>query len=228
MLLSIVIPALNEESTIGIVVQKAIKTLTMLGLEGEIIVVDNASIDKTAQVALSFGAKVVDVQQKGYGSALQGGFAVARGQYIIMADADDSYNLEEIRPFIDQLQNGYDFVLGNRYRGRISPGAMPVLHRYLGTPVLTCLVKLLFKSDAGDINCGMRAFRREAFQDLDCHCPGMEFVSEMIIKAYSKNYKIKEIPCNLYRDKRGKPSHLRSWPDGWRNLKIILYLWFKR
>jgi glycosyltransferase involved in cell wall biosynthesis len=224
MKISIIIPALNEAQTIGMVVEKAKRAINNLGIEGEIIVVDNGSTDDTGAIAQQSGARVIQESKKGYGSALRSGFAQAQGQYILMADADDSYNLEEIAPFINQLDEGYDFVIGNRYKGKISAGAMPFLHRYLGTPVLTFIMNTFFSTGIGDVNCGMRAFRRDAYQQLDCRASGMEFASEMLIKASLRQMKITEVPCNLYRDKRSKKPHLNTWQDGWRHLSTICKL----
>ncbi len=221
-LLSIVIPALNEERTIGIVIEKALRTMNRLGIKGEVVVADNCSVDHTRQIGEDSGARVISVPERGYGSALQHGFSVARGKYFLMADADDSYNLEEIAPFIDKLNEGYDFVMGNRYRGKFIPGANPFLHRYFGTPVLTFFMNWFFKTNVGDVNCGMRAIRKEAYERIYCQALGMEFASEMIIKAALKKLKIAEIPCTLSLDKRGRAPHLKTWADGWRHLRFML------
>lgn len=224
MLLSIVIPALNEEKTIGLVIDKALKSIRQLDIPAEIIIANNNSTDQTRRISLDHGAKVIDVRERGYGHALRQGLAAAQGQYLLMADADDSYHLEEIAPFIHKLNEGYDFVLGNRFKGHFIPGAMPALHRYLGTPVLTFIVNILFKLNIGDINCGMRAMRKDAYLRLECRSGGMEFASEMIVQAAIKQLKIAEIPCTLYKDKRERRPHLRPWQDGWRHLKLILQM----
>ena len=221
-LLSIVIPALNEEKTIGIVIEKALRTINKLGIKAELIVVDNGSTDNTSPISRKFGARVINVPARGYGNVLQHGFKAAEGKYILMADADDSYNLEEIEPFVDKLNDGYDLVIGNRRKGKFIRGASPFLHRYLGTPVLTFIINLLFKTDIGDVNCGMRAIRKEAYEKMQCKSLGMEFASEMIIKAALNKLKITEVPCTLYRSKRGRPPHLKTWSDGWRHLRLIL------
>jgi glycosyltransferase involved in cell wall biosynthesis len=221
MQLSIVIPALNEEKTIGIVVNKAFNSIKRLGITAEVIVADNNSTDKTSSISASLGARVVFVPFEGYGSALQGGIAAAKGDYILIADADDSYNLEEIKPFLDKLNEGYEFVIGNRYQGQKIKGAMPFLHRYFGTPVLTFIMNMLFQTGIGDINCGMRTFRKSAYEKMSCQATGMEFASEMVIKAVFLKLKITEIPCTLYLDKRDRHPHLKSYSDGWRHLRII-------
>jgi glycosyltransferase involved in cell wall biosynthesis len=226
MQLSIVIPALNEEKTIGIVVGKAFNSIKRIGITAEVIVVDNGSADKTLSVAAKLGARVVPSPLKGYGSALQAGFRAAQGEYILMADADDSYDLEAIKPFLDKLNEGSEFVIGNRYQGQKIKGAMPFLHRYLGTPVLTLIMNLMFQTKMGDINCGMRAFRKNTYQRMNCTATGMEFASEMLIKTSLLNIKIAEIPCTLYPDKRNRPPHLKKWSDGWRHLRLIFLLKF--
>ena len=222
MKLSIVIPALNEEATIGMVVKKSLSAIKKLGIAAEVVVADNSSTDNTCSISQELGARVVPVSIRGYGKTLQTGFTAAEGEYILMGDADDSYNFEEIKPFIDKLDEGYDFVMGNRYKGEKIKGAMPFLHRYLGTPVLTLLMNILFKTGIGDVNCGMRAFRRSAYQKMRCQAAGMEFATEMVIKASLLKLKIAEIPCTLYCDKRNRPPHLNTWRDGWRHLRFML------
>jgi len=222
--ISIVIPAFNEEKTIGICVTKALKALRQLRGEaaGEVVVADNGSTDATARIAEQLGARVVNVRRKGYGRALMEGFRAARGKYLIMADADDSYNFEETAPFFHKLKEGYDLVMGNRFKGKIEKGAMPFLHRYLGTPVLTGLSNLFFKTNIGDVNCGMRGLTKEAFNKMELKAGGMEFATEMIVKASLLKLKIAEIPCNLYRDKRDHSPYLNTWQDGWRHLRFML------
>lgn len=228
MLITILIPALNEAASIGVVVKKGIKALAELKMEGEVLVADNGSKDDTVAIARTSGARVVAVKQRGYGAAIQEGLKLAQGRYIIMADADGTYNLLEIAPFIEQLQNGYDLVVGNRFAGAISPQAMPFLNRYLGTPVLTFILNLFFNRGIGDINCGMRAISREACSRLEFFCPGMEFASEMLIEASLKNLRITQVPCNLYCSQPGRKPHLNSWRDGWRHLRLIIHSRFKK
>ena len=222
MKVSVVIPALNEEKTIGICVGKALKTIKALGLEGEVLVADNGSTDKTKDIAESLGARVVSISEKGYGNAYIGGFEEAKGEYLIMGDADDSYNFEEVEPYVKKLDEGYDFVMGNRFKGKIEKGAMPFLHRYLGTPVITFVMNLFFKTGIGDSNCGMRGLTKKAFQEMRLKASGMEFAAEMVVKASLVKLKIAEVPCNLYRDKRGRKPHLKTWQDGWRNLRFLM------
>ena len=219
---SVVIPALNEEKTVGICVKKAIKAMSDLGIEGEVIVADNGSTDRTEEVALAAGAKVVKATERGYGATYRQGIPHALGEYIIVGDADDSYNFEEIAPFIEKLNEGYDFVIGNRFKGKIEKGAMPWLHRYIGTPILTGIMNLFFRVGIGDTNCGMRAFTKSAFEKMKLKTSGMEFATEMVIKASAVGMQICEIPCNLYRDKRGHAPHLNTWKDGWRYLRFML------
>jgi len=220
--LSIVIPCLNEKDTIGLVVQKAMTSLQKLGLLGEVLVSDNGSNDGSVQIANNLGARVVPCSRKGYGNALKSGLSSAAGKYLIMGDADDSYNFAEIDDFIKYLQKDNDIVIGTRLRGKIEKGAMPFLHRYLGTPVLTFIINMLFGTKISDCNCGMRGVRKDAFEKLNLESSGMEFASEMIIKAGILKLKIKEIPISFYRDKRNRSPHLNTWRDGWRHLKFIL------
>jgi len=220
--LSIVIPCLNEKDTIGLVVQKAMTSLQKLGLQGEVLVSDNGSNDGSVQIANNLGARVVPCSRKGYGNALKSGLSSAAGKYLIMGDADDSYNFAEIDDFIKYLQKDNDIVIGTRLRGKIEKGAMPFLHRYLGTPVLTFIINMLFGTKISDCNCGMRGVRKDAFEKLNLESSGMEFASEMIIKAGILKLKIKEIPITFYKDKRGRSPHLNTWRDGWRHLKFIL------
>lgn len=220
--LSVVIPALDEERTIAHCVGKALKALTALKVSGEVVVADNGSADRTREVAASLGARVVPVEGKGYGLALRGGFAAARGRFLLMADADGSYDFEECGPYLEKLRAGSDLVVGNRFKGVIAPGAMPFLHRYLGTPVLTAIMNLLFGAGLGDTNCGMRALRRDAFERMGLKADGMEFATEMLVKASLVGLKISEVPCNLYKDLRDRPPHLRTWRDGWRHLRFML------
>jgi len=222
MLLSIVIPCLNEEGTLPIVIGKSLKTFERLNIEGEVIVSDNGSTDKSVEVAQSCGARVVHCPKKGYGKALIYGMKAAQGKWLIMGDADDSYNFEEIDDFIKYLGEGYDLVMGTRIKGRIEKGAMPFLHRYLGTPVLTRVLNSFFSLNISDCNCGMRGLTKRAFLAMNLLSEGMEFASEMMIKAGLNDLKIKEIPITLYCDKRDRAPHLRTWSDGWRHLRFMM------
>lgn len=219
--LTILIPARNEENTIEIVIKKAQKWMKMKKIGGEILVSNNNSIDKTKEIAVNNGARVIDVDKEGYGNALIEGIKAAQGKYIIMGDADDSYNFLEIQGFIDKLKEGYDLVIGNRYY-HIEKGAMKWTHRYIGTPLLTYMIRKKYKIDIQDINCGLRGFKKEKILELKLKSEGMEFASEMVIKAKQANLKIAEVPINFYKDKRNHKSHLNTIKDGIRHLKIIL------
>jgi len=220
--LSIVMPCLNEARTVGICVSKALRFLLEEGISGEVVVADNGSTDGSQEIAARAGARVVSVEEKGYGNAIRGGIAAARGRYIIMGDSDDSYDFTNLLPFVEKLREGYDLVMGNRFKGGIAPGAMPALHRYLGNPVLTALGRLLFSSPCGDFHCGLRGFSKHAYQRMDPHTAGMEFASEIVVKASLLRMRIAEVPTTLVPDGRGRPSHLRSWRDGWRHLRFLL------
>lgn len=220
--ISIVMPCLNEEETVGICVRKALAVLRNSGIDGEVIVADNGSTDTSAAIAESEGACVVHIAEKGYGSALKGGILAARGRYVLMADSDDSYDFGHIPRFLEQLRAGSDLVMGNRFRGGIARGAMPPLHRYLGNPVLTAIGRHLFPSPCEDFHCGIRAFRRDSFLRMDIRSTGMEFASEMVVKASLLRMKVAEIPTTLSPDGRSRPPHLRSWRDGWRHLRFLL------
>ena len=222
LLISAVIPCLNEEQTLGICINKAMESFNRRGVKGEVIVGDNGSSDKSVEIAKSLGARVVHQSTKGYGAAISSAAQAARGKYIIMADADDSYDWSQLDCFIDTLESGADFVMGNRFVGGIEPGAMPPLHRYLGNPVLSGIARWLYNSPVGDFHCGMRAFTREAFQKIAARSPGMEFASEMIINAHRAGLDIREVPIKLYPDKRNRPPHLRSFRDGWRHLCLLI------
>ena len=220
--LSVVMPCLNEHETVGICVRKALKTLRDAGIKGEVIVADNGSTDGSIDLARSEGARVVNVAEKGYGNALSGGIAAARGEFVLMADADDSYNFTHIPAFLEQLHAGADLVMGNRFKGGIEEKAMPPLHRYLGNPVLTGIGRLFFSSPCGDFHCGIRAFRKDSFLRMNIRSTGMEFASEMVVKASLLQMKISEIPTTLSPDGRSRPPHLRTWRDGWRHLRFLL------
>ncbi|MEW6083545.1 MAG: glycosyltransferase family 2 protein [Chloroflexota bacterium] len=215
-------PCLNEAETLPACIGKAQRFLQSHRIAGEVIVADNGSADGSQSIAAALGARVVEVREKGYGSALQGGFEAAQGKYIIMGDADDSYDFSDLAKFLDALERGYDFVIGNRFKGGIMPGAMPFLHRFVGNPILSWIARLFFKSEVGDFHCGLRGFRREALPALNLRTTGMEFASEMIVKATLKNLKITEVPVILYPDGRSRPPHLRTWADGWRHLRFLL------
>jgi glycosyltransferase involved in cell wall biosynthesis len=220
--LSVVMPCLNEARTVCVCIAKAIRALESLGVVGEVIVADNGSTDGSQEIAAAAGARVVHVPRRGYGVALQGGIAAARGRYVLIGDADDSYDFSRIEEFVAHLRAGYDLVMGNRFRGGIRPGAMPWHHRYLGNPILTGLLNLFFRAKIGDAHCGMRAFRKDAIERLGLVTPGMEFASEMVVKAAMQGIRISEVPVVLYRDGRDRPPHLRSFRDGWRHLRFLL------
>jgi glycosyltransferase involved in cell wall biosynthesis len=220
--LAIVMPCLNEAETLAVCIRKAQQFLHDYGITGEVIVADNGSTDGSQAIATSMGARLVQVAERGYGSALLGGIAAAQSTYIIMGDADDSYDFNSLAPFVEQLRGGSDLVMGNRFRGGIQPGAMPALHRHLGNPVLTGVGRLLFRSPAGDFHCGLRGFRKAAILQLDLRTTGMEFASEMVVKATLHGLRISEVPTTLAPDGRSRPPHLRSWRDGWRHLRFLL------
>ncbi len=220
--LTVVMPCLNEAETLATCIEKALRSIAENGIAGEVVVADNGSTDGSQGIAERLGARVVTVAAKGYGSALLGGIAAARGRYVIMADADDSYDFTRLEPFVEKLREGYELVMGNRFKGGIKAGAMPPLHRYLGNPVLTSLGRLFFRSPSGDFHCGMRGFSKRAIVDLDLRTTGMEFASEMVVKATLHGYRIAEVPTTLSPDGRSRPPHLRSWRDGWRHLRFLL------
>jgi hypothetical protein len=219
---SVVIPCLNEESTLGACIDVARRAMRELGVEGEVVVADNGSTDGSARVAADHGARVVHVSDPGYGSALQGGIDSARGEFVLMGDADGSYDFGDLAVFLEQLRGGYDLVVGNRFRGGIERGAMPFLHKYLGNPVLTRLGKRFFRTPCGDIYCGLRGFRREAIERLGLASAGMEFAIEMVVKASLHGLNVTEVPTTLSPDGRDRPPHLRTWRDGWRSLRFLL------
>jgi hypothetical protein len=219
---SAVIPCLNEERTLGICIQKALDAFARRGILGEVVVGDNGSSDRSVEIALDLGARVIHQPVKGYGAAINAAVGAARGKYLIMADADDSYDWSQLDAFIDALEDGAEFVMGNRFAGGIEPGAMPPLHRYLGNPVLSAVARWLHQSPIRDFHCGMRGFTREAFQRMGARSPGMEFASEMVINAHRAGLTIREVPIKLYPDKRDRPPHLRSFRDGWRHLRLII------
>ncbi len=220
--LSVVMPCLNEAETLGACIEKIQSAFVAANVAGEIIVADNSSTDGSRSIAENAGARLVTVARKGYGSALMGGIAAARGKYIVMGDADGSYEFGDIPLFLEQLRAGYDLVMGNRFRGGIQPGAMPPLHRYLGNPVLTKIGKLFFKSPCGDFHCGIRGFTKAAYTRMGLRTTGMEFASEMVVKATLFRMPIAEVATPLLPDGRSRAPHLRTWRDGWRHLRFLL------
>jgi glycosyltransferase involved in cell wall biosynthesis len=220
--LSVVLPCLNEVETVGTCVRKAQQSMQSHGISGEVIVADNGSSDGSADAAEQAGARVISVEQQGYGAAIQGGVEAARGAYVVMADADDSYALDEVHAFFDSLNNGYDLVMGNRFQGEIETEAMPILHKYLGNPVLSLIGRIFYGSQVGDFHCGLRGFRKEAFESLDVRSTGMEFASELVVKAELAGLRIQEIPTTLSPDGRSGDPHLNTWKDGWRHLLFLL------
>jgi glycosyltransferase involved in cell wall biosynthesis len=222
--LSVVMPCLNEAETLARCIEKAHRAFVDLGITGEVVIGDNGSTDGSQEIATRLGARVVPIEARGYGNALHGAITGARGRYVIMGDSDDSYDFSaiSIRPFIDKLREGYDLVMGNRFRGGIMPGAMPLKHQYLGNPVLSGIGRLFFDCPVGDFHCGLRAFSSNAYAQMDLQTTGMEFASEMTIKATLLRQRIAEVPTILYKDGRSRPPHMRSWRDGWRHLRFML------
>lgn len=212
--LSILMPCLNEAETLAICIDKAQNFLRRHNIAGEILIADNGSTDGSQDIARQHGARVVHIPVKGYGAALLGGIEAANGRYIIMGDADDSYDFTALEAFVEKLREGYELVMGNRFRGGIRPGAMPPLHRYLGNPVLTGIGRIFFRSPAGDFHCGLRGFNRQSILRLGLRTTGMEFASEMVVKATLHRLRIAEVPTTLSPDGRSRPPHLRSWRDG--------------
>jgi glycosyltransferase involved in cell wall biosynthesis len=220
--LTILMPCLNEAETIETCVRKAKNFLDSRGIRGEVVVADNGSTDGSQSLAEGCGARVVPIPVRGYGAALLGGIRAARGRYIVMGDADDSYDFTNLDPFFEKLREGFELVMGNRFLGGIKPSAMPPLHRYLGNPVLTGIGRLLFRSPCGDFHCGLRGFKRDSILALDLNSSGMEFASEMVVKATLRKLRLTEVPTTLSPDGRSRPPHLRSWRDGWRHLRFLL------
>jgi glycosyltransferase involved in cell wall biosynthesis len=219
---SVVLPCLNEAETVGRCVTKALDTLRRLGVRGEVVLVDNGSTDGSTEIGEQCGARVVHESRRGYGSALMRGAEEAHAPFIIMADADDSYDLTDLERFIEGLRAGNDLVMGTRMRGTIKPGAMPWLHRWIGNPLLSGLLNFLFRPGISDAHCGMRAFTKDAYRRMQLQTTGMEFASEMVIKAALGKLRIAEIPITLHPDGRSRPPHLRSFRDGWRHLRFML------
>jgi glycosyltransferase involved in cell wall biosynthesis len=220
--LTILMPCLDEAATVATCVAKARSFLERCGLQGEVVVADNGSRDDSVARAEAAGARVVRVPERGYGAALRAGIEAARGRYVIMGDADDSYDFSRLEGFVEKLRAGYPLVMGNRFRGGIRAGAMPPLHRYLGNPVLSFVGRLFFHTGVRDFHCGLRGFDRARALELDLRTPGMEFASELVVKASLAGWRIAEVPTTLDPDGRGRPPHLRSWRDGWRHLRFLL------
>lgn len=220
--LTILMPCLNEARTLPVCIAKAQAFLARSGMRGEVLVADNGSTDGSQAIATAAGARVIQVPTKGYGAALIAGIHSASGRYVVMGDSDDSYDFSRLDAFLTKLKDGHQLVMGNRFAGGIESGAMPALHRYLGNPVLSFIGRLFFKSPIRDFHCGLRAFDRQAMAGLGLSSPGMEFASEMVVKATLEGLKITEVPTTLSPDGRGRPPHLRSWRDGWRHLRFLL------
>jgi hypothetical protein len=220
--LTILMPCLNEAETISTCVAKAKSFLARAGIAGEVLIADNGSSDGSVALAQRDGARVIAVAERGYGAALRAGVAAARGRFVVMGDADDSYDFSDLDPFIAKLREGCDLVIGNRFAGGIAPGAMPFLHRYLGNPVLSFIGRAFFHAKIGDFHCGLRGFRRDAILGLDLRSSGMELASEMVVRAAMVNLTIAEVPTRLAVDGRSRPPHLRTWHDGWRHLRFLL------
>ncbi|QIE59087.1 glycosyltransferase [Rasiella rasia] len=222
--LSVVMPCLNEAETLAICIKKAQGFFERENVRGEVVIADNGSTDGSQKIARDLNARVVDVPAKGYGNALIGGITAAEGTYVMMGDADDSYDFSNMMPYLVKLREGYDLVMGNRFKGGIAKGAMPFLHKYLGNPVLSFIGRLFFKAKIGDFHCGLRGFSKDAFGRMELKTTGMEFASEMIVKASLKEMKIAEVPTTLSVDGRTRPPHLNTWRDGWRHLRfLVLY-----
>jgi glycosyltransferase involved in cell wall biosynthesis len=220
--LSVVMPCLNEAETLEVCIRKAQRAMREANIAGEVVVADNGSGDGSIEIAEQLGARVAHVKARGYGNALMGGIEAARGKFIVMGDADDSYDFGHIPRFLEQLREGADLVMGNRFRGGIQKSAMPPLHRYFGNPALTRLGRLFFRSPVGDFYCGLRGFRKDAYERMGLRTTGMEFATEMIVKATLLRLQIAEVPTTLSPDGRSRPPHLRTWRDGWRTLRFFL------
>jgi glycosyltransferase involved in cell wall biosynthesis len=223
--LTILMPCLNEAETIARCIEKAKRGIERANVSGEILIADNGSTDGSQAIAEKLGARVVPVKEKGYGNALRGGIAAAKGKYILMGDADDSYDFSEADRFVKKFQEGYDLVMGCRLPiggGTIMPGAMPWKNRWIGNPILSFIGRLFFKCPAHDFHAGLRAFTKEALEKMELQTTGMEFASEMVIKATLKKFRIAEVPITLHKDGRSRPPHLKPWRDGWRHLRFML------
>src|ERR1035437_2117680 len=220
--LTILMPSLNEAETIGLCIKKAKIFLKKNKIKGEILIADNGSSDGSGKIAAKEGARVIDIGTKGYGSALIGGINASRGKYIIMGDADDSYDFTSLMPLVEKLREGYELIMGNRFKGGIEKGAMPPLHRYFGNPILSGIGRLFFRTNIHDFHCGLRGFSKQAMLSINLNTLGMEFASEMVVKSILNKLKITEVPVKLFPAGRTRPPHLRSWSDGWRHLKFLL------
>lgn len=219
--LTILMPCLNESRTLKTCIDKAMKFLNDNNIDGEVLIADNGSTDGSQDIAKNAGARVVDIPEKGYGAALIGGCNAAFGKYVIMGDSDDSYDFLNLMPFVEKLREGYELVMGNRFKGGIEKGAMPPLHKYLGNPVLSFIGRVLYRSNIKDFHCGLRGYNRESIMKLNLHTAGMEYASEMVVQATLHKLKICEVPTTLKKDGRDRPPHLRSWSDGWRHLTFL-------
>lgn len=220
--LTVIMPCLNEAETLERCIRKAQKCMNENGIEGEVLIADNGSTDGSVEIAKNCGARVVHIHEKGYGAALRGGTIEACGKYCIMGDADDSYDFSQLMPYMEKLREGYDLVMGNRFKGGIEQGAMPFLHRYLGTPVISFIGRLFYHNKIGDFNCGMRGYNTERIMELKLKSTGMEYASEMIVESALHKYRIVEVPTTLSVDGRSREPHLSTWSDGWRHLKFLL------
>jgi len=220
--LTVLMPCLNEAETLAVCIDKAKLFLQKHDISGEVLIADNGSTDGSQDIALEHGARVINISERGYGAALIGGCNAAYGQYVIMGDADDSYDFTNLMPFVERLRAGDDLVMGNRFRGGIAKGAMPPLHKYLGNPVLSFIGRLFFPSEIKDFHCGLRGYNTKRMRELGLRTTGMEYASEMVVQATINNYIVSEVPTTLSPDGRSRPPHLRSWRDGWRHLKFLL------
>jgi len=220
--LTILMPCLNEAETIAACVKKASSYLSKSHIRGEILIADNGSTDGSQEIAQGLGARVVPISERGYGAALIGGIEAARGHFVIMGDADDSYDFSQLDGFVAKLREGNDLVMGNRFKGGIAPGAMPPLHRWLGNPVLSFIGRIFFKAELGDFHCGLRGFNTRVIRDLKLRSRGMEFASEMVVRCRLARMRIAEVPTTLKKDGRSRRPHLRTWRDGWRHLRFLL------
>jgi glycosyltransferase involved in cell wall biosynthesis len=220
--LTILMPCLNEAETIAGCVKKAASYLARSRLRGEVLIADNGSTDGSQEIAQGLGARVVPISERGYGAALIGGIEAARGHFVIMGDADDSYDFSQLDGFVAKLREGNDLVMGNRFKGGIAPGAMPPLHRWLGNPVLSFIGRIFFKAELGDFHCGLRGFNTRVIRDLKLRSRGMEFASEMVVRCRLARMRIAEVPTTLKKDGRSRRPHLRTWRDGWRHLRFLL------
>ena len=220
--LTVIMPCLNEAETLERCIEKAQKCMNDNGINGEVLIADNGSTDGSIEIAKKCGARIAHISERGYGAALRGGTSEACGKYCIMGDADDSYDFSQLMPYMEKLREGYDLVMGNRFKGGIEKGAMPLLHKYLGTPVISFIGRLFYHNKIGDFNCGMRGYNTEKIIDLNLKSNGMEYASEMIVQSALHNYKIAEVPTTLSVDGRSREPYLSTWSDGWRHLKFLL------